>query len=925
MADLPTGTITLLFTDIEGSTRLLQQLGDSYAILLDDYRRIMHGAVARAGGNAVDTEGDAFFAVFPGARAAVDAALAAQRALAAHAWPGGLTLRARMGLHTGEPKLTGTGYVGLDVHRAARLCAAGHGGQVLLSATTEALVVHDLPPEVHLRDLGLHRLKDLHQPTRIFQLVHADLLVDFPPLRSLESRPNNLPSQPTLFVGRDHELRAVRQRLLQPEARLLTLTGPAGTGKTRLALQVAADLLDDFPDGVWFVNLAPISDPMLVASTIAATLEVKEAADQPLVETLKSVLCKKQLLLLLDNFEQVLPAAPLVADLLATARGLTVLVTSRALLGLYGEYDVTVPSLALPDPAHLPPLEQLSQYEAVRLFIERAQAAKADFSMTTENAPAVVEICARLDGLPLAIELAAARVRLLSPQAMLPRLSNRLKLLIGGGRDLPARHQTLRGAIEWSYSLLDAGEQTLLRRLAVFAGGCTMEAAEAVGTVDGDLTIDMLEALASLADKSLVQQQEGVDGEPRFSMLETIREYALEQLARSEDAAVLSKQHAAYYLHLAEVAEPELKGQQVGLWLRRLEAEHGNLRAALDWSLGHGAPEETALRFATALANFWYVRGYWSEGRRRLETALARVRETRMDSAPVQTLKMRGLSWAGTLAHARGEYAAACAYYEESLLLARELGHTASIAIALGKLGTVARVRGDYTTARSYYEESLLLARELGHTASIAITLGNLGTVARGQGDYTTARAYYEESLLLARELGHKASIAIALGNLGTVARGQGDYTTARSYYEESLLLARELGHKASIAITLGNLGTVASVRGDYATARAYYEESLLLARELGHKASIADCLEGIADMAARQGKTERAARLRGMVEALREGMPPPAVPVGKAPDEGLVLDGQVQLDEAAFPAAWEGGQAITLEQAIAYALEADA
>ncbi|MBI3326484.1 MAG: adenylate/guanylate cyclase domain-containing protein, partial [Nitrospinae bacterium] len=461
MTELPTGTVTFLFSDIEGSTRLLQHLGDRYTGVLAEYRRLLRAAFQAAGGHEIDTAGDGFFVVFHRATDAVAAAVAAQRAIAAHPWPEGAPVRVRMGLHTGEPTLAVGGYVGLDVHRAARICAAGHGGQVLLSQTTRALAQHDLAEGMSLRDVGEHRLKDLQRPEHLFQLVTLDLPADFPPLKTLDSRPNNLPAQPTSLIGRAREGVAARGLLQRKDVRLLTLTGPGGTGKTRLGLQVAADMLDDFADGVFFVSLAPISDPALVTSSIAQTLGLRESEGRPLHERLKDDLRDKQMLLLLDNFEQVVSAAPLVAELLAGCSQLKMLVTSRVGLHLSGEHEFPVAPLALPDPKRLPAVEALSQYAAVELFIQRALAVKPDFGVTNENAPAVAEICVRLDGLPLAIELAAARIKLLPPKALLARLGSRLQLLRGGPRDVPDRHQTLRRAIAWSYDLLDADEQAL--------------------------------------------------------------------------------------------------------------------------------------------------------------------------------------------------------------------------------------------------------------------------------------------------------------------------------------------------------------------------------------------------------------------------------------------------------------------------------
>jgi len=484
-----------------------------------------------------------------------------------------------MALHTGAAEEQGGDYFGPPLNRVARLLSAAHGGQVLLSLPTQELVRDVLPLDSELRDLGEHRLKDLARPERVYQLVAPDLPADFPSLRTLESRPNNLPMQPTLLVGREREVEDVRGRLLAPEVRLLTLTGPGGTGKSRLALQSAADLIEEFEDGVFFVALATLTDHTLVTSSVAQVLGVRESGDQPLLEGIKDYLQDKRLLLVLDNFEQVLEAAPQAGEILSAAPRLKVLATSRIPLGIYGEREYAVPPLAIPDPKRLPTLEVLSQYEAVRLFIERAEATKAGFEITSENAPAVAEICARLDGLPLAIELAAARIKLLPPSSILARLTNRLKLLTGGARDLPERQRTLRCAIEWSHTLLDEGEKTLFARMAIFSGGRTLEAIEAVCDAQGDLPMDAFDSVSSLVDKSLLRQEEGPEGEPRFMMLETIQEYAREKLRESGEAEEIGHAHARHFLGLAE--EAELTGPEQAWWLERLEAEHDNLRTTL--------------------------------------------------------------------------------------------------------------------------------------------------------------------------------------------------------------------------------------------------------------------------------------------------------------------------------------------------------
>src|SRR6266516_4775935 len=956
MHHLPTGTVTLLFTDIEGSTRLLQQVGEGYSRVLAECQHALRASFQQWHGHEVDTQGDAFFVVFGRATDAVSAAVEMQRALAAHAWPDGVTVRVRMGLHTGEPRLSAEDYVGLDVHQAARIMSAAHGGQVLLSQTTRDLVQYDLPDRVHLRDLGEHRLKDLQRPSRLFQLVIADLPADFPPLKTLDSRPNNLPVQFTRLIGREQEVAAVQHLLQREDVHLVTLTGPGGTGKTRLGVQVAAESSDLFPDGVYFVNLAPISDAEFVVPAIAQTLGVREVADQSLPECLQEELQQKQVLLLLDNFEQVVSAALQVTDLLVACPKLKLLVTSREVLRVRAEHEFAVPPLALPDPTHLRDLAALSHYAAVTLFIQRAQAVKLSFQVTPANARTIAEICVRLDGLPLAIELAAARVKLFPLQALLARLDQRLQVLTSGARDAPRRQQSLRNTIAWSYDLLHAEEQQLFRRLSVFVGGCTLEAIEAVCSVLDAGVVSVLSGIASLIDKSLLQQTEQEGEEPRLMMLETIRAYGMEALAASGEMEVIRQAYADYYLRLAEEAEPKLESPQQAVWLERLEWEHENLRAAMQWSLEPGEDghrREMALQLGGALRRFWIVHGHWSEGRNFLERALA---ESKGVPASVQ---VKALVTAANLANMQADNDRAEALAEKSRALCQELGDTRGIALSLRLLAVVAVRRGSLTAARSLNEDALALFREVGDKEGAAWSLYNLGWLVIVQGEYAKGRALLEESLALHREVGNKSGIAHSLSALasalfesqgdpatiralleeslalsqevgdmegiesffffsGQLALSQGDIATARSLAEKSLVINREIGNREDTAESLFLLARVEAHQGDNVAARALYEQSLAIAIEGNSKHDIDLFLEGLAGVVAAQGEPAWAARLYGAAEALRDANSIPIPPIYRAEYERAVAATRTQCGKKPFAAAWAEGRTMTPEQALA-------
>jgi predicted ATPase len=876
---------------------------------------LLRRVIEERGGYVFKTIGDAFCAAFPTGPGALEAALETQRRLLLEKCEQTEPLRVRIALHVGAAQERDGDYFGPPVNRIARLLSAAHGGQVLLSLPAQELVRDQLPAGTSLRDLGEHRLKDLFRPERVFQLLAPGLPVEFPPLRTLDAYRNNLPLQPTPLVGREKEVAQVRDLLRRDETRLLTLTGPGGTGKTRLALQAAADLLDDFPDGTFFAPLATLTEAQLFLAAVAETLGVREIGEQPLDESLKDYLGERRLLLLLDNFEQVLGAAPAVTELLAVASGLKVLATSRSPLGLYGEHEFPVPPLTLPDPKRLPPLERLTQYEAVGLFVERARAVKPDFAITNESAPAVAEICARLDGLPLAIELAAARVRLLSPQAMLTRLGNRLRLLKGGSRDLPTRQQTLRGTIDWSYELLTEEEKTLFGRLSVFSGGRTLEAIEEICDLGGDT--DALEGVESLLEKSLLRREEGVGGESRFVMLETVHEYAREKLEQSGEAEEIKRAHAEFFLTLAEEAEPDFKGAQQKRWLERLEAEHDNMRAAFSWALER-AEAEYSLRLGGALGWFWWMRGHLSEGRRWLEGALV------MDGRVSPEVRAMALAGVGALALDQGELDRAEEACQEGLeLLVEEVSERSEAKLyLLISLGHVALNREDYERATELFEESLALSREKRDTWGVAISLMGQAIVSHDRGDLKRATELYEVSMDLCRKRGDKLNLAICLGNLGMVVCSQGDLVRAAKLIEEGVVLMRELGARGSGSVGHYNLGWIALLQNDLDRAADLYEESLALAWDIGMNPIVQGDLEGFALVAGAQGAARRAAQLWGAAQSLHEAKGIPRDIDFLAEANARIRAVRSGMGEEAWEAAWHKGRAMTLEEAVSYALD---
>jgi predicted ATPase/predicted Ser/Thr protein kinase len=742
------------------------------------------------------------------------------------------------------------------------------------------------------------------------------------PVKQMEPRPTNIPVQRTGFVGREKEVAAAKELLLRQDVRLVTVTGPGGIGKTRLAVEVASGLIERFPGGIHFVPLSPLSDPGLIASVIVQTLGIREVGGQSALEILNENLqdsLRAPMLLLLDNFEHLVQAAPTVAEILVMGANLKILVTSRAALHVYGEHEFPVPPLALPDPRSMPPVEVLSQYPAVALFVQRAIAAKPDFELNRENASAVTEICARLDGLPLAIELAAARVKVLSPSSLLTRLASRLQLLTGGARDLPRRQQTLRAAMDWSYDLLNAAEQKLFRRLSVFVGGCNLEGVEAVCDTKGDLNLDLLDGMASMVDKSLVQQVKQAEGESRFLMLETIREYALEKLQASGERASTKRAHAAYCLVLAEEEATEPSGVQGTEWLERFALEHDNFRAGLEW-LTETGDADWGLRLGTALFRFWEIREYLAEGRDRL----GRLLKLAGAAAPTKA-RTRALFAAGVLAGEQGDYASAETLISESQNIARQLGDNTGVAVSLNALAVFARDRGSVTKARALFEESLALWRELGDLKAVARALSNLANVVKLQGEYDRARSLYAECLSIFRGLGDRTGVGWSLNYQGDVARDQGDSAAARTLYEQCLAIFRELGDRWGIAGTLADLGSLAREQRNYSGAHSLYRESVKTFQELEHKRGIARLLECFACSAAAQLEAERSLRLAGAAAALRQSIGAPLTPAEQAKLEAILDPARLSLTNTAGATAWLEGWALPVEKAIEEALMPEA
>ncbi len=858
MPKLPVGTITFLFTDIEGSTLRWERYPEEMRVALARHDEILRTIASDNAGVVFKTVGDAFYVVFATAGAAISAALVAQKVLSQEKWHETIApLRVRMAIHTGEAEKRGQDYFGQSLNRVARILSSGHGGQILLSTSTAGLVRDHLPLKVRLKDLGTHRLKDIQSSEQIFQLVVEELENDFPPLKTLDHHPNNLPTQLTPFVGRKKDLAAIGELLRQDRVRLVTLIGPGGVGKTRLGLQAAAEIVDIFPGGIYFIDLAVVRDRDGVVAALAQAIGVRESNDQSLLENVKTYLQEKALLLI-DNFEQVLDASPIIHDILVKFHQIKVLVTSRSPLHLGGEHEYHVTPLVTPDYKQRLDVVELTQYEAVALFVQQAKAVKPDFHLSNANGRAVAEICARLDGLPLAIELAAARVKLLPPQMMLKRLGHGLQLLGDEKSHRIARQQTWRGAIAWSYELLDEHEKALFCQLSIFCVGCTLEAVESVCMLAQDSTVDMLDVLRSLIDKSLLRLREQEDGEPRFEMLYTLREYALGQLV-PETSEQLRSRHAQYYLQFVEYSGQPSASVSQEQWLRQLEIDYENIQFALSWYSEHDQIE-SGLRLAIALWHFWWLRGLLREGRRWFDKLLTSPGIAQVEPA----IQAKAFERTSELACNQQDYAYAATLAREALRISRELDDRELMSNAYVALASAILHQGESQQAVALLEESLKLRQMLGDVRGMASLLNNLGNVSRQQGKFEQSARLHDKSLVYFRQLGDEMAIAAVLNNLAEVEWCREHHEQAARLYEESLELCRRLRYSWGIASSLVGLADAAAHEGKDELARSMYKESLVLFQEMDDQSGIAACVEGLTHILRRQYQMEAQVEVAG-------------------------------------------------------------
>ncbi len=901
---------TFLFTDIEGSTTMWERDPErtAHAVALHD--ALVRNSVETHRGRVIKTTGDGIYAVFEDAVDSVQAVIAFQRALASPDATAGVAIRVRCGLHAGLAIERDGDYFGPTINRTARIMAVGHGEQVLLSEALVDLLDGSLPSEVSLRDLGAVRLKDLAAPERISQLVHPRLRYEFPPLRSLEALPNNLPQQLTSFVGRERELAEGKELL--GRTRLLTLLGMGGLGKTRLSLQIGADLLDEYPDGVWFVDLAPLKDAALVPNEAAQVLGVREEPGKPLMQTLCAHLKSRKLLIIVDNCEHLMEACANFANgVLRASRDVRIIATSREALRVPGEQ--TYPVLPLPVPDRSADVDALSRSDAVQLFVERAQLQKPGFALTEREAPAIAELCARLEGIPLALELAAARIRALSIQDINKRLQNRFALLTGGGRVLMERQQTLRALVAWSYDLLTENEQLLFDRLAIFVGGFDLAAAEAVCGTDPLLPEEVLDLVASLIDKSLVMMQE-VDGESRYRMLETIREYANEGMARREELPASIVRHCDHFFGVAKAVRDQLQGAEQAVGMRRMEVDLDNIRAAVARAQAGGADPVVAVKIQVALMRFWILRGYSTEARNNIRAALALPG---VQDVPI--VHAHALYLGGTLAASQSDYVEARRMLTACLELRRVLGNPREIAATLSTLAVIRLNEGDAAQARVSEEEALGIFRELGDRIGEAIGLLHLGEICMDLADTAESRGFLDQCLVIARSIKHLELEGECERSLGELALEEGDVATARQRLTRSLEVFQSAEDKRGEATARWWMGRANLVAGDLDASRSLLKEALRAFQAFEMSAEALGCLEDHAALLQRCGQAAEAVRLYAGIEAARERMALRRRARSEHRWRNEVAGARTAINGEAFDAAWSEGGTWTLDQAIAH------
>ena len=923
MNDLPSGTVTFLFTDIESSTKIAREHPETWETLRSRHDQILREAIESNNGYVFQIIGDAFCAAFHTAGESVRATVKAQMDLNNENW-GNSAIKVRMGIHTGKADIQASGeYHGyLTMSQVQRLMSAAHGGQVLVSLATQELVRDEMPEGVTLRDMGERRLKDMIRPEHIYQLVIAYLPTDFPPIKTLDVYHHNIPAQMTSFIGRETEMAENKQTL--SEHRLVTLTGSGGSGKTRLSLEVGTECLNQFSNGVWLAELAPVTDPTLVPQTLLSIFNLREDSHRSVLEVLIDYLRAKTLLLVLDNCEHLIEACAQISELLLRAcPKLRILASSREALGIAGEVAYRVPSLNTPNPAQLPSLDKLEKVDSIQLFIERATTAKPGFTLTKDNASFIAQICYRLDGIPLALELAASRVKVLSPEQIAARLDDRFRLLTGGSRTALPRQQTLRAMIDWSYSLLSEQEKTLFRRLSVFVGGWTLEAAESVCGEEKS-GVDVLDLLTRLVDKSLVFIEESI-GEIRYHRLETIRQYSREKFFETDEVEAVRDRHLDHFVQFAELVDENLKGADQLVWQNRMSAEQDNLRAALEWGLNRNP--DSALRIAGAANLFWTAGGYSAEGFRWTQKALEQVEKipapqgiTIEQRLATRARALRGLT---RLYLALGDNANAKRVAEESVALYRQSQDQRGLSFALVVLAYPLEFLGERVRAEAVLQESYSIACAEGDVYVICRSLNRLARVIVDlHHDLDLSQRYVEESLRLAREAGLRSQEAQASEILGSIAIHRNDHDEARSHFKESMRVYEEIGAMFNVILEKSNLAHLERKLGNYADALEYYRETIIAFRDIGQTGAVSHQLECFGFIAFAQNQNERALQLFAAANRLREQGDRPMTP-----DEQIYFDEQLKslrekMDPMKFDSVWSKGHAMMMEQAIELALE---